>query len=214
MAIDFSLPADIVDLRNRVREFCEKEVEPVATRLETVDRRQWGPDIIRLRKPAHEKGLWLPHMPKEDGGMGIGALGIATVSAEAGRIPLAPFILNCQAPDEGNMHTLLHFATPMQKEKYLRPLCQGSTRSCFAMTERRPARSPPTGTEARGGRRADQRLINGHKCFIPGARGEKLAILSACPDPDAAPPQARNSAFIVDLPNPGFEIVRDVHTMA
>jgi acyl-CoA dehydrogenase len=33
-------------------------------------------------------------------------------------------------------------------------------------------------------------------------------------DPEADPPQARNSAFIVDLPNPGFEIVRDIDTMA
>jgi acyl-CoA dehydrogenase len=35
-------------------------------------------------------------------------------------------VLNCQAPDEGNMHTLLHWATDEQKEKYLKPLCDGT----------------------------------------------------------------------------------------
>src|SRR5258708_20329157 len=88
LAIDFSLPSEIVDLRNRVREFCEKEVEPAATRLEKVaDRRQWGPEIIRLRKLAHEKGLWLPHMPKGYGGMGLRALGTPPLSAPCDRVP-------------------------------------------------------------------------------------------------------------------------------
>lgn len=215
MAIDFSLPPDIVELRTRIREFIDKDVEPAATALEkTDDRAVWGPEIIRLRKLAREKGLWLPHMPVEFGGMGLGALGIATVSAECGRVPLSAFIINCQAPDEGNMHTLLHFATPMQAEKYLRPLCNGYVRSCFAMTEPEVAGSDPTGIQTFAVRHGDNWHINGHKWFISGARGAKFAILIACTDPDADPPQARNSAFIVDLPNPGFEIVRDVHTMA
>jgi acyl-CoA dehydrogenase len=215
MAIDFSLPPDIVELRNKIRDFIDKDVEPAATILEkTEDRAKWGPEIIRLRKLAHEKGLWLPHMPKEYGGMGLGALGIATVSAECGRVPLSAFIINCQAPDEGNMHTLLHFASPMQREKYLKPLCNGYVRSCFAMTEPEVAGSDPTGIQTFAVRHGDNWHINGHKWFISGARGAKFAILIACTDPDADPPQARNSAFIVDLPNPGFEIVRDVHTMA
>jgi acyl-CoA dehydrogenase len=112
------------------------------------------------------------------------------------------------------MHTLLHFATPMQREKYLVPLCNGVVRSCFAMTEPEVAGSDPTGIQTRAVRQGDTWVINGHKWFISGARGAQFAILIACTDPDANPPQARNSAFIVDLPNPGFEIVRDVHTMA
>ncbi len=39
---------------------------------------------------------------------------------------------------------MLHFATPSQKEKYLRPLCDGKIRSCFAMTEPEAAGSDPT----------------------------------------------------------------------
>src|SRR5262249_752544 len=46
------------------------------------------------------------------------------------------------------------------------------------------------------------------------ARGQNFAILIAKTDPDADPPQARNTAFIVDLPAEGWEVVRDVETMA
>ena len=51
--------------------------------------------------------------------------------------------------------------TPEQKEKYLRPLAEGRSRSCFAMTEPEVAGSDPTGiqTTRREGRRrlGDQR---------------------------------------------------------
>ncbi|MGH7246789.1 MAG: acyl-CoA dehydrogenase family protein, partial [Pseudomonadota bacterium] len=144
----------------------------------------------------------------------LGPMGIATVSAECGRNRLAAFIINCQAPDEGNMHTMLHFATPEQKEKYLRPLCDGRVRSCFAMTEPEVAGSDPTQIQTSAVKEGDHWVLNGHKWFISGAHGAKFAIVIAKTDPDADPPQARNSAFIVDLPNPGFEIVRDIDTMA
>jgi acyl-CoA dehydrogenase len=112
------------------------------------------------------------------------------------------------------MHTLLHFATPAQKEKYLRPLCEGRARSCFAMTEPEVAGSDPTQIQTHAEKQGDNWVINGHKWFISGAHGAKFAIVIARTDPDADPPQARNSAFLVDLPNPGFEIVRDIDTMA
>ena len=87
------------------------------------------------RKQAKEWGVWLPHMPTEWGGLGLGPTAMAFVSAEAARATYGPFVLNAQAPDEGNQHTLLHHGTDEQKEKYLRPLCDGHIRSCFAMTE-------------------------------------------------------------------------------
>jgi acyl-CoA dehydrogenase len=114
------------------------------------------------------------------------------------------------------MHTLLHFGTPEQKEKYLRPLCEGYQRSCFAMTEPEVAGSDPTliQTRAELDEATNEWVLNGHKWFISGARGASFAIVIAKTDPDAQPPQARNSAFIVPSDAPGWEIVRDVETMA
>ena len=64
-----------------------------------------------MRKRAREGGLWLPHMPEEWGGMGLGHVELAMVQAEAAKPYYGPWVFNCQAPDEGNMHTLLHWAT-------------------------------------------------------------------------------------------------------
>src|SRR5438067_3000739 len=214
--IDFTLPPEIEDLRKRVREFIEEEVRPAEEKLAAneSDRSELVRTIIELRGKAKEWGLWLPHMPKEWGGLGLGPVGMASVSAEAARAGLGPFVLNCQAPDEGNMHTLLHWATPEQKEKYLRPLCEGVQRSCFAMTEPEVAGSDPTLIQTTAVQDGDEWVVNGHKWFISGARGAAFAIVIAQTDPDADPPQARNSAFIVETNTPGWEIVRDVETMS
>ena len=76
--------------------------------------------------------------------MGLGHVQLAMVQAEAAKSTYGPWVFNCQAPDEGNMHTLLHWGTDEQKEQYLRPLCEGTTWSCFAMTEPEVAGSDPT----------------------------------------------------------------------
>jgi acyl-CoA dehydrogenase len=145
------------------------------------------------------------------------------VQAEAAKAVYGPFVLNCQAPDEGNMHTLLHWATPEQKEKYLRPLCDGfqvvdgkpkAFRSCFAMTEPEVAGSDPTLIQTRAYADGDEWVVNGHKWFISGAQGASFAILIARTEDDPDLPQAANSAFLVDLPSAGWEIVRDVETMS
>jgi len=214
MAIDFSFPPDLEALRLRVREFIATVVKPTEDAMDERNRDQLVAGIIKMRKAAHEWGLWLPHMPKEWGGMGLGHVAMAAVSAEAAKSRYGPFALNAQAPDEGNMHTLLHWATDEQKEIYLRPLCEGRTRSCFAMTEPEVAGSDPTLIQTRAALEGDEWAIDGHKWFISGARGAKFAILIARTEERPEIPQAGNSAFLVDLPAPGWEIVRDVETMS
>ena len=216
MPVDFTLSPEVEDVRMRVRKFMDEEVRPTEQKLRDGegDRNAFVGEIVRLRQRAHELGLWNPHLPKEWGGMGLGNVAMAFVSAEAGRTGMGPYILNAQAPDEGNMHTLLHNATDAQKEKYLRPLAEGRSRSCFAMTEPEVAGSDPTGIQTTAVRDGDDWVVNGHKWFISGAKGARFAILIARTDPDADPPQARNSAFLVDLPAEGWEIVRDIDTMA
>jgi len=216
MAIDFSFPPEIEQVRAQVRRFCAEVVRPAedAIAANEGDRKTLVEQVILMRKAAMEWGLWLPHMPEEYGGMGLGHVAMAAVSAEAAKTRFGPFALNAQAPDEGNMHTLLHWASDAQKEKYLKPLCNGRTRSCFAMTEPEVAGSDPTLIQTRAVERADHWEINGHKWFISGAAGAQFAILIARTEDDPEVPQAGNSAFIVDIPSPGWEIVRDVHTMS
>jgi acyl-CoA dehydrogenase len=225
VSIDFSFPPELDALRFRVRAFINDVVRPIETKgdAEDWDRRAWISAITDMRTAAQEGGLWLPHMPAEWGGMGLGHVAMAAVSAEAARARLGPFALNAQAPDEGNMHTLLHWGTDEQKDQYLRPLCEGYTerdgkqkafRSCFAMTEPEVAGSDPTLLQTKGYLDGDEWVLNGHKWFISGARGASFAILIARTEDDPELPQAGNSAFLVDLPQEGWEIVRDVETMS
>ena len=216
MAIDFSFPPEIDELRLKVRKFIAEVVRPKEAEIaqHESDRRFLVKSIIEMRVAARDWGLWLPHMPKEFGGMGLGHVAMAAVSAEAAKSGFGPFALNAQAPDEGNMHTLLHWATDAQKEKYLRPLCEGLVRSCFAMTEPEVAGSDPTLIQTRAVPDGDSWVINGHKWFISGASGAKFAILIARTEEHPEIPQAANTAFIIDLPSPGWTVVRDVITMA
>jgi acyl-CoA dehydrogenase len=216
MAIDFTFPPEIDALRLKVREFVAREVRPREARIaeHEGDRRFLVQSIIEMRVAARDQGLWLPHMPKEYGGMGLGHVAMAAVSAEAAKSAFGPYALNAQAPDEGNMHTLLHWGTEAQKEKYLRPLCEGMIRSCFAMTEPEVAGSDPTLIQTRAVLDGDEWVVNGHKWFISGASGAAFAILIARTEEHPEMPQAANTAFLVDLPAKGWTVVRDVLTMA
>ncbi len=216
MAVDFSFPADVEAIRSEVREFMDAVVRPAEAKADAEEwgRNEWKAAIVDLRAQAREQGLWLPHMPAEWGGMGLGHVAMAAVSAEAGRTRIGPLVLNAQAPDEGNMHTLLHWGTDDQKERYLRPLCEARTRSCFAMTEPEVAGSDPTLIQTRAYQDGDEWVINGHKWFISGARGARFAIVIARTEDDPDLPQAANTAFLVDLPDQGWEVVRDIATMS
>ncbi len=216
MAIDFTFPPEVEEIRHRVRSFVEEVVKPVEAKAAADDwsRDDWIKGIIEMRGQAKEWGLWLPHMPEEWGGMGLGHVAMASVSAEAARSRMGPYALNAQAPDEGNMHTLLHWGTDEQKQKYLKPLCDGRARSCFAMTEPEVAGSDPTLIQTMAVPDGDEWVINGHKWFISGARGAQFALLVARTEDDPDLPQAANSCFIVDVPTEGWNIVRDVETMS
>ncbi|MFI7222042.1 acyl-CoA dehydrogenase family protein [Nonomuraea angiospora] len=214
MAIDFTLAPEHEEIRKRVRAFIQGTVIPAMEEVKEADRDAYLRTIFRLRSQARAEGLWLPHMPKEWGGMGLGHVELAMVQSEAAKTRVGPWVLNCMAPDEGNMHTLLHWATDEQREKYLRPLLEGTQMSCFAMTEPEVAGSDPTLIRTTAVRDGDEWLINGHKWFISNARRANFAILIARTEPDV-PEGSRgaNTAFLVDLPDPGWNDVREVETM-
>ncbi|MBA3288999.1 MAG: acyl-CoA dehydrogenase family protein [Acidimicrobiia bacterium] len=218
MAIDFTLSPELDELRLRVRAFVDGTVRPAEQRIEREslaerDRKGYVEALIGLRKAAQENAIWLPHMPAEWGGMGLGHVELAMVQAEAAKSSYGPWVFNCQAPDEGNMHTLLHWGTDEQKETYLRPLCAGTVSSCFAMTEPEVAGSDPTLIRTLAVPDGDEWVVNGHKWFISNAHRAGFAILVARTEDDPDLPQAANSAFIVELPADGWVEVRQIETM-
>ncbi len=218
MAIDFSLTPELEAIRVNVRTFVDEVIRPEEHRIESeklaeTDRRAYYKALVGLRAAAKKAGLWLPHMPTEWGGMGLGHVQLAMVQAEAAKTRLGPWVFNCQAPDEGNMHTLHHWGTDEQKEKYLRPLLEGSVQSCFAMTEPEVAGSDPTLIRTHAYKDGEEWVVNGHKWFISGAHRAKFAILICRTEESPDLPQAANTAFIVDLPTEGWTEVRQIETM-
>ena len=219
MAIDFSLTPELEAIRMRIRTFVDDVIKPEEAKLEghdgaePVTGKERNEILIGLRKKAHDEGIWLPHMPEEWGGMGLGHVELAMVQAEAAKSRYGPWVFNCQAPDEGNMHTLLHWATPEQAEKYLKPLCKGVVWSCFAMTEPEVAGSDPTLIQTNAYEDGDEWVINGHKWFISNAHRANFAILVCRTEENPDIPQAANSAFIVDLPTEGWNEIRQIETM-
>jgi acyl-CoA dehydrogenase len=216
MTIDFTFPPEVEEARQRMRAFVVENVRPTEERLiaDSSGRSDWKAELDRLRVLARELDLWMPHMPREWGGVGLGPTALAAVSAEAAKSRFGSYVVNCYAPDEGNMHTLLHWGTEEQKNRYLKPMCDGTMRSCFAMTEPEVAGSDPTLMQTRAVLEGEEWVINGHKWFISGARGAQFAILLARTEDEPEVPQAATSAFLVDLPSAGWEIVRDVATMS
>jgi acyl-CoA dehydrogenase len=211
--MDFSLPPHVEDIVRRVRHFIDTEVIPLeAHDSETVD---GLPETMlrEARQRAKAAGLWAPQLSPDLGGMGLSLSEIVPVFEAAGRSHLGPLILNCSAPDEGNMHLLHLFANEEQRGRYLKPLAAGEIHSAFAMTEPPPgAGSDPTMLLTRAERDGSEWVINGHKWFASGADGAAFMLIMARTNPDV-PTHKGATIFIAPAGTPGIEMVRRVPTM-
>lgn len=171
------------------------------------------PRLHELRAEGRRRSLWAPFLPQEWGGLGLSLAEFAPISEVMGWTPLGHFVLNCQAPDVGNMELLLQFGTPGQKERYLKPLAYGDIRSCFAMTEPERAGSNPTWLTTTARREGDSWVIDGHKWFASGADGASFAVVMAVTEPNAPKPHQRASMIVVPMDTPGLHHVRRIKVM-
>jgi alkylation response protein AidB-like acyl-CoA dehydrogenase len=209
MAVSEIAPSEqIADLRARYRAFMEAHVYPNEVALLADDEET----IESLRARARAEGLWAPHLPPEAGGTGLGFLSYAYLNEEIGRCGHAQLIFNCQAPDAGNGEILHLYGTDEQKERFLKPLVEGTARSFFSMTEPEVPGSDPTTLRTRAVRDGDDWVIDGHKWFSSSADGAAFGIVMAVTDPDA-PPHQRASQILVPAETPGVEVVRPIVVM-
>lgn len=211
MAIDFEIPAEAKAVRERVRQWVHDECVPAEKRLLAGE--DYKTVLGELRTKARAQGLWCPFIPKEHGGMGLGPLANALVQMELGESYLGALSLNTQGPDDATMMTLLAHGTEYQKEKFLKPLLNGEKRICYSMTEK-AAGADATGMQTTAVKDGNENyILNGEKWFSSAASVADIALVMAKTDPDA-PRHQQFSTFIVELPNPGYRIVRDIETMA
>jgi acyl-CoA dehydrogenase len=210
--MNFALPPDLLALRHEIRSFMDARVLPKENDVIREDGAGEDTTLKGLQAKAREAGLFVPHLPAEYGGRGLGILGMCTLFREMGRSPVGAKVFNCDAPDQGNMDLLLHQASPALREQWLRPLARGDITSTFCMTEPAPgAGSDPSNLQTRAVRDGAAWRIDGHKWYSTGGgRASFLIVMARTSD------EARSGAtlFIVDRTAKGVTHVRDIRTLA
>ncbi len=172
----------------------------------------WVPTTLieELKPKARAAGLWnlfLPHSRRAP--EGLSNLEYAPLCEIMGRVPFAPEVFNCSAPDTGNMETLERYASETLKDQWLEPLLHGEIRSAFLMTEPEVASSDATNIQCRIERQGDEYVINGRKWWSSGAGDPRCAvyIVMGKTDPEA-PRHSQQSMIVVPANAPGVKVIR------
>ena len=210
--MSFLLSPELAALRTRVRAFVDERILPVEDRVVAEDGEHCWDTLKGLQAEARAAGLWLPHLPPEWGGLGLGPMGMCALFREMGRSPVGARVFHCDAPDQGNMDLLLKAGSEAVKDRWLRPLVDGEITSCFSMTEPAPgAGADPGNLRTRAVADGDGWRIEGHKWFATGAGLASFVIVMARTSDD---PRTGATMFVVDRHAEGLEHVRDVAVMA
>ncbi|MEV0540509.1 acyl-CoA dehydrogenase family protein [Nocardia salmonicida] len=167
------------------------------------------PIVEELKAEAKRRGLWNLFHPHPGRGPGLTNLEYAPLAEIMGRSHLASEACNCNAPDTGNMEVLELFGTEEHKEKYLKPLLEGTMASAFAMTEPRVASSDATNIELSMVRDGEDYVLNGRKWFATNAlhKNCRVMIVMGKTDPTAAP-HRQQTMMVVPIDAPGVTIIR------
>ncbi len=170
--MDFSLSEEHLLLKEQVRKFCEKELEPRARELDEKQEFPWD-----IYKKAGELGFIGSYLPAEYGGAGGDLFAKAIIYEEFVRACFG-FNLSVNAADLIFANNVYKFGTEEQKKKYLPPICRGEVLASWALTE------PGAGSDALGikttcVRDGNHWILNGQKTFITNAPVAEFFIVIA-----------------------------------
>jgi alkylation response protein AidB-like acyl-CoA dehydrogenase len=202
--MDFDLSPEHTLLRQTIRDFMVKEVEPVVEEHERA--RRFPVDIVRR---LGEMGwLGIP-IPEDEGGAGLDTLAYAIAIEEIGRVwgSLGLIVAAHTSLGCGPLHLA---GSPEQKERYLVPMASGRVIGGYGLTE------PGAGSDA-GGTRTTARhedgpdggawILDGGKRFITNA-GQAGTYIVTARTGETTKGDAEISAFIVPADTPGFSVGR------
>ena len=164
------------------------------------------PIVEELKETAKNDDLWNLFLPESEYGSGYTNEEYAPMCEIMGRSMWSAEVFNCSAPDTGNMEVLVRYGTDEQKEKYLKPLLEGKTRSAFAMTEPDVASSDATNITSEIKKDGNQYVLNGTKWWTSGAMDPRCAfyIFMGKTDPDNPDIHKQQSMILVDKDTPGI----------
>lgn len=145
--------------RNKIREFAESAIKPVAATLD-----EEGEFSVEITRQIGEVGLFGINLPKDYGGQDLDTLSYIIAVEEIARIDGSQAATVASHNSLG-LSPIYYFGTDKQKEELLPGLCTGEKLWAFGLTE------PTAGSDSRGTKteallKNDEWIINGHKTFI------------------------------------------------
>ncbi len=201
--MDFNLTPQQIELRNRVRNFAERELAPTVS-----ERDEAGVFDRWVFDKCAEAGLAGLAFPKEYGGGGGSLLDYIIALEEVGRVESAQVLV--LASQVAPMTCLLQHGTERQKQQWLVPMCRGEMLACFSITEP-GAGSDPASMKSRAVREGDSYVLNGRKTFATNSGAADIYVIFVLTNPEAAGRGV--SAFIVPRDTPGLSFGEPIQKM-
>lgn len=190
--------------RDTARKLARRELAPGAAQRDRDE--QFPRDAFRAMAQAGLMGILVK---PEHGGVGADYVSFAQVISEVSYCDGAA--ATTLQVHSGLICTILQdFASPDQKEAFLRPLASGDLLGCFCLTEP-GAGSDAAAIQMRAERRGDHFVLNGTKQFITSGKTADLAIVFAVTDKSRG--KKGISAFVVPTATKGYNVTRLERTM-
>jgi butyryl-CoA dehydrogenase len=202
--MDFSLSQDQKMVREMVREFALKELEPIAAEID--ESREFP--HASMKKMA-ELGLLGVVIPEQYGGAGMDFTTLAIIVEEISRVCASTGVITA-VNNSLAAYPIYHFGTEEQRKKYLPLITSGKALGAIGITEPN-AGSDPASMETTAVLDGDHYVLNGTKCWITNAEAAGVFVVFAYTDPSAR--HKGVSTFIVEKDFPGFSIGKHENLM-
>jgi butyryl-CoA dehydrogenase len=195
--MDFALTEDQKMLQTMVRDFAERELEPIAAQID--EEARFPAESVRK---AAELGLMGIGYPEKYGGSGGGAIEQVITFEEVARVCAATAVVII-ASNELAGHPIYVHGNEEQRQQYLMPLLRGERLGSFGLTEA-GAGSDVASMTMTAKRQNGGYVLNGNKLFI--TNGAEADIIVAFATVDRSQGYRGVTAFIVEKSTPGFSV--------
>ena len=194
--MDFLLTEEQEILKNSIRKFAEKEIQPL---IKESDEKGVWPEI--LTQKLGEMGLLGIVIPAEYSGSGYTNCDYVIILEEISKVDPSVGLVVAAHNSLCSNHLNL-FASEEQKRKYLTRLTTGETLGAWGLTEA-GAGSDAAAMKSKAVKKENYWLLNGSKLFITNGSLAEIHVVMAITDPV----DKRNgvSAFILEKGMDGFQ---------
>lgn len=195
--MDFSFPEELTMMRQTVRQFIDKEVNPYDAQIEENDEVP-----AHLLDMAKEIGLFGLSIPEQYGGLGVNMVGKSAIFEELGRTHNGfVSIIGCHC-GIGSVG-IVEIGNEEQKQRYLPVMAKGELIGAFALTEPN-AGSDASNLKTTAVRKGDRYILNGVKHFI--TNGPIAEVITVTASTDRSKGAKGVTSFIVEKNFPGFRV--------